>query len=136
MQQITGKVTADATIKTLEGGKELVSFSIVDNDSYKRKDNDEKVEIATFFNCSYWFNTNVAKVLRKGAVVRLDGRLKARGYTSNTGDIGAKLDFHTNYIKVLAYAPKNGTDANAKPAPKADAANKSDQPQEKDDLPF
>ncbi|EHQ24277.1 single-stranded DNA-binding protein [Mucilaginibacter paludis] len=130
MQQITGKLTADATVKTLESGKEVVRFSIVDNDSYKPKGSDETKQIATFFNCSYWFNTNVAKVLRKGAVVRLDGRLSARGYTTNTGDNGASLDFLANYINVLAYAAKKESETNAA----ATASEKATD--EKDDLPF
>src|ERR1700744_4464642 len=113
MQQITGRITADATVKTLESGKQVVSFSIVDNDTYKPKGSEETVKLSTFFNCSYWFNPNVAKVLRKGAVVRLDGRLSARGYTTNTNDIGASLDFHTNYIKLLAYAQKQDGETNA-----------------------
>ncbi len=128
MQQIIGRITADATVKTLESGKHVVNFSIVDNDSYTPKGSDSQVEVATFFNCSYWFNTNVAKVLRKNAVVRLDGRLKARGYTSNTGDVGASLDFMTSYIKVLAYG--------AKKEETASTGSTSQQSSTDDDLPF
>ena len=130
MQQITGKLTADATVKTLDSGKQVVSFSIVDNDIYKPKDGSDPVKFTTFFNCSYWVNTNVTKVLRKGAVVRLDGRLSARGYTTNTNDIAASLDFHTNFIKVLAYS---GTKED-----KAEAATAAqpDNTVNKDDLPF
>ncbi|RKR80675.1 single-strand DNA-binding protein [Mucilaginibacter gracilis] len=130
MQQITGRITADATVKTLDGGKQVVNFSIVDNDTYKPKGSSEPVKVATFFNCSYWLNANVIKVLRKGAVVRLDGRLSARGYTTNTNDIGASLDFHTSYIKVLAYSGAKEDNANvAAPV----AAGKES---ETDDLPF
>lgn len=130
MQTITGKLTADATVKTLESGKEVVRFSIVDDDSYKPKGSDERVKIATFFNCSYWFNTNVTKILRKGAVVQLNGRLSARGYTTNTGDTGASLDFHTNYINVLSYAAKKEGETNAA------TTSQQGKPEETDDLPF
>lgn len=136
MQQITGRLTADATVKTLEGGKQVVNFSIADNETYKPKGQDEPVQVTTFFNCSYWINTAVAAVLRKGAVVQLSGRMSARGYQTNTGGIDAALNFRTNRIEVLAYADKGaGNKGSAKStAPKT--GKKDNKDEGKDDLPF
>lgn len=130
--EITGKVTRDAAIKTLTSGKEAVFFSIADFETYKPKNSEESKTIATFFNCSFWAGTGVAKVLRKGAVVTLTGRLSARGYATNSGDHGASLQFSASRIKVQNYAPKQqendagsqaaGATENAVPTP--------------DDLPF
>lgn len=127
--QITGKIVADASIKTLESGKQLVSFSIVDNETYTTKQKETK-QIATFFNCAFWLNTNVAKVLKKGAVVELSGRVEARGYTTNTGDVAASLTFNTNRIKLLSYAKQKtaGTTEETTTKTKANENN--------DDLPF
>jgi single-strand DNA-binding protein len=130
MQQVTGRVTADATVKTLESGKTVVNFSIADNETYTPKGATEPVSIPTFFNCSYWQGEGVAKVLRKGATVMISGRISARPYTSNTGDAGASLDFHTNRISVLAYASKGtGTE-------QPSAKGKSKKPEDKEYLPF
>lgn len=135
MQQITGRLTADATVKTLEGGKQVVNFSIADNETYKPKGQDEPVQVTTFFNCSYWINTAVAAVLRKGAVVQLNGRMSARGYQTNTGDIDASLNFRTNRIEVLAYADKGAGNKGANStAPKTNKKDSNDEG--KDDLPF
>lgn len=131
MQQVTGRLTKDATVKTLESGKQVVSFSIADNESYKPKGKDEAVQVTTFFNCSYWVGTKVAQVLLKGAVVQLSGRVSARPYQTNTGDLTASLDFHTSRIDVLRYADKAKEDGAAKPQ-----SGKKNDSDNKDDLPF
>lgn len=130
MQQVIGTVTADATVKTLDSGKKVINFSIADNETYTPKGSTEPTTITTFFNCSYWLGEGVAKVLRKGATVLVNGRVSARAYTSNTGDTGTALDFHTNAIKVVHYAPK--AEKGAKSATKKEG--KKDE--SKEDLPF
>nr|WP_288813118.1 single-stranded DNA-binding protein [uncultured Sphingobacterium sp.] len=130
MQQIIGTVTANAVVKTLDSGKTVINFSIADNQTYTPKGASEPTTITTFFNCSYWLGEGVAKVLRKGATVLLSGRVSARAYTTNANDTGVSLDFHTNNIKVVHYAPKQ--DGNGKPSGKKATKKEED----KDDLPF
>ncbi len=131
MQQITGRLTADATVTTVEGGKEVVNFNLADNETYKRKGETEPVQITTYFRCAYWLSSAVAKVLKKGAVVQLQGRVIPRAYETNTGDWGASLNFHTNRIEVLAYAGNKTATTNTAKNNKTEAASKAD-----DDLPF
>jgi single-strand DNA-binding protein len=134
MQQITGRLTADAIVKTLDSGKDVVNFSIADNEQYKRKGTDEQLKFTTFFSCSYWANTAIAQVLRKGAVVQISGRISARAYTTNTGDAAASLNLHANRIEVLAYAQDKT--ASAQQQPKEQANSKKTKEPETDDLPF
>ncbi len=141
MQQVTGRLTRNAEIKTLENGKEYLQFTIVDNGSYKPKNSDERQEVATFFNCAYFIGTGVSKVLRKGAVVQVGGRLSARPYQSNTGDWTASLSLIANRIDVLTYAPKEAQqDTKEQPSAKKNngkkAGQKKQQDGETDDLPF
>lgn len=141
MQQVTGRLTGDAVVKTTKSGKEVVNFRIADNETYKRKGESEPTIITTYFNCAFWLGTSVAKVLRKGAVVQLNGRASARAYQSNTGDLGAALEFNANRIAVLAYAPKaedTGGTREAKPVTKkgTGAQNSSKVDNADDDLPF
>jgi len=105
MQQVTGRLIEDATIKHLDNGKAVVNFRIAENQSYRPKDGGERVDMPTFFSCSYWLGTGIAEVLRKGTSVILNGRISARPYQTNTGDWAAALNFHTNRIEVQAYAP-------------------------------
>ncbi|MBS1528474.1 MAG: single-stranded DNA-binding protein [Bacteroidetes bacterium] len=133
MQQVTGRLTADAVVRTLDSGKEVVSFSIADNDTFKRKGAEESETITTYFNCAFWLGTGVAKVLLKGAVVQLNGRLTAKPYQTNTGDMAASLNFNASRISVLAYAPKDKRQTDtAKPAKE----NRKGPNETKDDLPF
>jgi single-strand DNA-binding protein len=134
MQQFTGRVTADATVKDISGGKQVVNFSIAEDQSYTPKGGD-KVKVVTFFNCSYWMSTGVATVLRKGAVVQLNGRVSARAFQSNTGDLGASLNLQVNRIDVLAYAQGKGQNSTDTVQPDIQKSVPQ-QNKDVDDLPF
>ena len=60
MQQLTGRVTGDAKVSEVKGGKSVVNFSIAINDSYKPKDGD-RVELTTKIECAYWLNAKVGQ---------------------------------------------------------------------------
>ncbi len=133
MQQIIiGRVTANAAVKTTSSGKEVVNFSIAVNQSYKPKNSDTPVQTTTFFNCSYWLNTSIVKVLRKDAIIQVEGRISARPYTTNTGDLAASLDMFSNRVQVLVYAKKEEAAQAETEAPKVLQV----QSPNSDDLPF
>ncbi|MDX8574603.1 MULTISPECIES: single-stranded DNA-binding protein [Elizabethkingia] len=96
---ITGRLTRDAEVRTTSQEKQVVNFSIATNDSYRNKQG-ERIEQTTYFNCSYWISPNVAKILTKGTLVELTGRVSARAWTSNDGQTHAGLNFHTSNIKL------------------------------------
>ena len=98
---ITGRLTRDAEVRTTSNGKQVVNFSVAVNDSYKTKQG-ERVEQTAFFDCSYWLTPNVAKMLTKGLLVELTGRVSTRAWVSKNGEAKAGLNFHTSNIKPLA----------------------------------
>ena len=98
--EIIGRLTADAKVNELQGGKKVVHFSIATNDNYKPKESTEVKQVTTYFNCSYWINSNIAKVLTKGTLVELNGRISANTYVNNQGETKASLNFHANSIKL------------------------------------
>ncbi len=98
---IIGRVTKDAQVQTTAGGKEVVSFSVAVNDSYKNKQGD-RVEQTEFFDCAYWLTPKVAKMLVKGLLVELIGRVSASGWIDRDGNPRATLNFHVSSIKPLA----------------------------------
>ena len=61
---IVGRITKNAEINTLTGDKKVVNFSVAINESYKNKQG-ERVEQATYYNCSYWISPKVATSLPK-----------------------------------------------------------------------
>lgn len=94
---IIGRLTKDAQISTLPSDKQVVNFSVAVNDSYRNK-RGERVEHTEYFNCSYWISTNVAKVLTKGTLVELNGRVSARAWIGGDGAPHAALNFITSQI--------------------------------------
>ena len=96
---IIGRLTADASVQNLSNDKTVVNFSVATNESYRNKQG-EKIEQTTFFDCSYWLSAKVAKILTKGALVELTGRVSARAWTSSDGLAKAGLNFHTSTIKL------------------------------------
>ena len=97
MQVLTGRITADATINTLEGGKQVVNFSIALNHKYKSKDG-EKKEKTTFVRCSFWRNTSIVPYLTKGTVVEVTGHISVKAYLDANSLPKASLNFHVNDI--------------------------------------
>jgi len=135
---IIGRLTRDAQISTLPNDKQVVNFSVAVNDSY-RNNQGERVELTEYFNCSYWISTNVAKVLTKGTVVELTGRVSARAWMGSDGEAHAALNFHTSQIKLHGGGRKTATEAggNSKgAAASADKRNTKGTAIGEDDLPF
>ena len=98
--EIFGRLTADAKVNQSKNGKKVVNFSIAMNESYKTKDSTEFKRFTTYFNCSYWINDRIAKVLTKGTLVELYERVHVSTYTNHAGDIKASLNFHVSNIKL------------------------------------
>lgn len=96
---IIGRLTSDAQVQTLSNNKQVVNFSVAVNDTYRNKDG-ETIQQTTFFDCSYWISVNVAKILSKGALVELSGRVSARAWVNSQGEAKAGLNFHTSKIKL------------------------------------
>ena len=101
IMNITGRLTKDAEVRTTSTGKQVVNFSVAVNDSYKNKQG-ERIEQTAYFDCSYWRTPNVVKMLTKGLLVELTGRVSARAWVSKNGEPMAGLNFHTSDIKPLA----------------------------------
>ena len=97
IMNIIGRLTRDAQISTLPSDKQVVNFSVAVNDSYRNKQG-ERVEHTEYFNCAYWISTNVAKVLTKGTLVELNGRVSARAWIGGDGEAHAALKFNTSKI--------------------------------------
>lgn len=131
--EITGRLTADATLHKVSENKEVVNFSIAINDSYKPKGSTEVKEVVTYINCSYWLNAKKAQWLKKGALVQLFGRIGLNVYNNSDGRALGSLTFHTNNLKILVFAkrteqsPSNLTVSPAKQGTKEEPT---------DDLPF
>ena len=126
--EITGRLTADAEVRTTKGNKEVVSFTVVVNDYYKTKTGDKK-EFSEFINWAYWLGSKIADTLLKSTIVTVSGRIYLNEYKGQDGNNHANLAFHVNAIKIIAAAKRNGTSQKTE-------APIVGEPVTKDDLPF
>lgn len=127
--EITGRVTADASVQKVNNDKQVVNFSIAINDNYKPKGSTEVKEVTTYINCSYWLNTATAQWLKKGTLVQLFGRIGMNVYNNSEGEVVGTLTFHTNNIKILVFAKKTETNT-------ANSAVKEKKSKKTADVPF
>lgn len=128
MEQVTGRVTANAKVATLESGKEVVNFSIATNRKYVGKDGELK-EVTRFIECAFWRNTNVAPYITKGKVVELSGDFGARAYLKD-GEPVAVITLNVREIQL-----HGGNPADPKPAPQP-VKKKAGKKEAEEDLPF
>ncbi|MFH6943469.1 single-stranded DNA-binding protein [Flavobacterium sp. FlaQc-50] len=127
--EITGRLTADASVQKVNNDKQVVNFSIAINDNYKPKGSTEVKEVTTYINCSYWLNTATAQWLKKGTLVQLFGRIGMNVYNNSEGMAVGTLTFHTNNIKILVFPKKAETT-------KASSAVKEKKSKKAQDVPF
>jgi single-strand DNA-binding protein len=130
--EITGRITADATLHKVKSDKQVVNFSIVMNDSYKPKNSTEVKEIVTYIDCSYWLNSKSVEWLKKGALVHLFGRIGLSVYSSSDGKALGRLTFHINSLKILVFAKRAEQGVNNSVHPVA----QTKQAEPAEDLPF
>src|SRR5690348_18480443 len=98
--ELTGRLTANAVIKTLPDERQVVNFTIAVNDYYKPKGAAEGKEFTLYVSCSYWKGTGVATKLTKGSIVEVSGRMFVRAYNGTDHEPKASLNIHCNTIKV------------------------------------
>jgi single-strand DNA-binding protein len=122
---LIGRLTNDATVFTTKDERKVVNFTVAVNDSYKPKGSTEWKTSTTYYTCGYWITPEVAKVLKKGALVELSGRVYATSYTDMEGNVKASLNLHVDTIKVHAQAKATATQAVT-----------AEKAEETDDLPF
>ena len=128
---IIGRLTRDAEVRTTSQDKQVVNFSVAVNDSYQNKEG-ERIEQTAYFDCSYWRTANVVKMLTKGLLVELTGRVSTRAWIGKDGEPKAGLNFHTSDIKPLAGGRKAETvQATAQSQTNSIAGQSAE-----DDLPF
>ena len=85
--QLIGNVGNDPEIKTFDGGKKVVNFTLATNESYKNE-NGEKVEQTEWHKISAWGKTAdiIEKYVTKGKEIAIEGKLTHRSYEDKNGE--------------------------------------------------
>jgi len=85
--QLIGHVGQEPEIKTFDGGKKVVNFTIATNESYKNEKG-EKVEQTEWHRISAWGKVAdiIEKYVTKGKEVAIEGKLTHRSYDDKNGE--------------------------------------------------
>ncbi len=82
---LVGRITRDPELRYTTSNVAVVSFSVAINRPYQNAQGEYD---ADFINCVVWRNQdeNLARFVRKGQQIGIDGRLQTRTYETQTGE--------------------------------------------------
>jgi single-strand DNA-binding protein len=85
--QLIGNVGNDPEIKTFDGGKKVVNFTLATNESYKNEKG-EKVEQTEWHKITAWGKIAdiIEKYVTKGKEIAVEGKLTHRSYDDKNGE--------------------------------------------------
>ena len=127
----TGRLTANAEVRTVKGDKKVTGFTVAVNQRYKTKDG-EKREKTAYVVCSYWINPGIAEFLKRGTVVQITGWIDAQAWVNKDGEAQANLACSVDKIELFGKPAERQADS-AKPDEKKKLATGAP---DDDDLPF
>lgn len=139
---LMGNVTKDPELRFTPGGSAVLSYSIATNRRYKK--GEEWVDEVAFHNIVTWNSAEeLAKRIRKGTRIYIEGRLNTRTWDGADGKKNYKTEIVSD--KVILIARYEGSNDGAPLKSKAPSADVPEAPLETDlsddtidpnDLPF
>ncbi|MCS7036807.1 MAG: single-stranded DNA-binding protein [Saprospiraceae bacterium] len=139
---LIGNLGGDPEVRRLEGGVAVARFSLATNENYQDKDGNWQTQ-TEWHNVVAWrgLAERVERLLKKGMLVYVEGKISYRKYTPQDGQERYVTDIVANSIRILEKRESSG-DARFPPAenmpatPAAPPPTATDAPQGGDDLPF
>jgi len=82
---LEGRLTRDPELRYTQGGTAVASFTLAVNRQFTNSQGERE---ADFINCVIWRKAaeNFAKLVHKGSLVGIDGRLQTRNYENKQGN--------------------------------------------------
>lgn len=124
---LTGRLTADAELRTTTSGKSVTTFSLAVNDGFGEK------QKAYFFNVVVWGKgaEAVANYTHKGSKVAVTGKLTSRSYDDKNGNKRTAIEVVADMMGGVEFLDsKNGNQGNG------DYTYRSGQDVSKEEIPF
>src|SRR3954451_19866291 len=101
---ITGNLTRDPELRSLQSGMSVCSLRVATNTRRKDNQSGEWVDKANYFSVTVWGRQgeNAAQYLSKGRPVAIDGRLEWREYTDKDGNKREAIDIIADNVQFLS----------------------------------
>lgn len=134
---ISGNLTRDAELRQTSGGMQVLRFGVAVNDRAKNQQTGQWEDRPNFVDCVAFGARaeGLARVLRKGMRVAVDGQLRYSSWEAQDGSRRSKLEVVVEEIEFMS--PRQGGGRQAAPAaaaPATSAAGAGDLYDE--DIPF
>ncbi len=143
---LIGNLGADPEVRHLENGVMVARFSVATNESYKDKDGNFQ-QVTEWHNVVVWreLAERAEKMLKKGMLVYVEGKISYRKYTGQDGQERSVTDIVANTFRLLERREGGGIDSRFPAAENAPTSKSSEMPvtapadtaaADGDDLPF
>jgi single-strand DNA-binding protein len=132
---ITGRAVREPELKYTPKGNPICNFSIAVNRRYQDKETQEWKDDTSFFNIvalGRWAELSAERI-KKGSALIVEGRLRSRSWTSQTGDKRKSVEIIVNRVQFL---DKMGTEPESEAVPDTGADEETAPQENLDDLPF
>ena len=120
---LSGVIAKDCEVRTIDSGKQVISFSIAENKHWKDKEG-IKHEKTKWVNCTCWNdNKSIPQWLKKGMCVAIVGEPEASAYVDKEGKAVAKLECRVlsltflGHIKTKDFGESSSNDSTPHSAP-------------------
>lgn len=147
---LIGNLGADPEVRHLDSGVQVARFSVATNETYKDKDGNFQ-QLTEWHNVVAWreLAERAEKMLKKGMLVYIEGKISYRKYTTQEGQDRYVTDIVANTFRLLERREGGGFDSRFPASEDAPADKTSKMPAtepadngessaatEGDDLPF
>lgn len=123
---VTGNLTRDPELKTTQSGTAVLNIGIAVNDRRKNQLTGEWEDVPNFFTVVAFGNRAeaLAKHLRKGSKIAVDGKLRYRSWEAQDGSKRSTVEIVADDIEFMDPRPQNAPQSAPQPAyaPTAPAA--------------
>ena len=129
---LMGNVTRDPELRFTTSGAAVLSFSIATNRRYKSGE-DWKDDVA-YHNIVVWRSAeNLAKRVKKGTRIYIEGRIQTRSWEGDDGKKNYKTEVITDKVILIDRFEGKNDDSSQAASPQTDNDDSAIEP---DDLPF
>ena len=132
---LTGRLTADAELKTTPSGVSVTSFSIAVERRYKQGEEKQ----TDFINIVAWRAAAefITKYFNKGSMIGIEGSIQTRNYTDKNGNKRTAFEVVANNVQFVESKKADTEDQNSGSGfTNADTADVTDLGETDEDLPF
>lgn len=107
---LVGNVGVDPEVRTLESGVKTARVRLATSERYTNRTTNETTEHTEWHTITLWRNLAdvVDKYVRKGSQIYIEGRLRTREWTDQTGAKRYSTEIQADELKLLGRRPEGG----------------------------